>query len=192
MNRILTLLLAAASLASASTIFTVAINAGDPLLDASTFTPGISYLVVFQLTGGTTSASTASLYAIELGGGSADPLSIVQSNNVMSLPNGLTDGSLILEVTPSNSYSYFYQQYSAGINFGFTVILSGTYSPPTPDSFTFQLYGDSGIVLYQQDFNVTSPAQVPEPSSWWFTGAGCLALLTARSIQRRSPGGSAP
>lgn len=185
--RIWILFLAAASLASASTIFSVALTAGDTLLDGNPFTLGDSYLVVFQLTGGTTSASTASLYSIGLGGGSADPLSIVQSNNVMSLPNGLSDGALTLEVTPSDSYSFFYQQYSAGTDFGFTVMLSGIYSPPTPDSFTFQLYSDGGIVLYEQNFNVTSPSDVPEPCTWLLTGAGCLALMTAGSIHRTSP-----
>ena len=192
MIRTYILLLAAASLASASTIFTVALAAGDTLADASQFTQGNSYLVVFQLTGGTTSASVASLYSIDVGGGSADPSSILQSNNVLSLQNGITDDALTLEVTPSDSYSYFIQQYSAGTHFAFTVLLSGLYSPPTPDSFTFQLYGDGGTIVYEQAFNVTSPAQVPEPGSWLLIGAGCLGLRMAHSISIRPKSKSFP
>ena len=149
MKHFAVLLFMLASVARASTSYAISLASGDALNFGDFFTPGTIYTVAFQLTGGTTSDSTAQIIAIDLGGGSVDPSTIAEGSGVSAGPNGLADGSLTLSITPANSFTYFLEQYTAGSQFQFTVTLNGIYSPPTPDEFVFQLYDQDSNVLYE-------------------------------------------
>ncbi len=183
MLRTILLSLTLASLASGSTVFTVIVQDGDTLIDSSLFASGTPYIAAFQLTGGTTSDSVAAITGIDLGGGFSAPGSIFATSGVTYGASGLPDGSLTLKVTPSDSFNYFFQTFTAGSQFAFTVTLTGVFSPPTPDEFAFQLYDQTSAIVYEQDFNVTdaTPPSAPEPATWTLlVTAGMLSALRYR------------
>lgn len=197
MKKLIWLALLILPAAGANTVYTVELTQGNILLDGSPFLPHNSYYAVFQLTGGTTGRSFAGVSNIQMGGGSADPASIIADYAIYGF-KGLSDGALYLQITPADGYSYFLQHMVAGTSFGFTVTLSGVYSPPVPDGFSFQLYSERLDLLYEQVFNVTSsgtpppvpvfapPAEVPEPSSWPFLAAGLSAVVYRGQRRSRS------
>ncbi len=201
------LLVFVAELARATTVTTVFVDNKTSLLDGSSLTAGTTYYAAFQLTGGDASNSTALI--ADLGGGA--PLALNPSDTVGTFAIGPDPNSaaaafqpfatLLLTVTPGNSYSQYAQKFVAGSALEFTVSLSGVFSGGTPDTFSFQLYSDlpvdanplndtPNLQLYSQDLAIldtldtTPTATTPEPATW--TACWLALLMTLRKTLRRS------
>jgi hypothetical protein len=160
----------------------VTINASTALLDSSTFTPGTTYYLAFQLTGGGTDNNSVFLTNFNFGGGSAvtrdiaDPLfgTFALGANAAD-PSGIgqTLASLQLAITPGDAYSLYTQQLVAGSVFTFDFTRSNNFDFGSFDQFAFQLYDASlSTLLFEQTFDINGVVETPEPTSVALLGLG--------------------
>ena len=182
--------------ASANTIYVIELDNSTALLDSSSFTAGTTYYAAFQLTGGDASNSNAFLTGFDIGGGSvvapslADPVAgtyVVGPDPADAGGIFQNSGTLLLTVVPSDSYSLYTQQFTAGSQFSFTASLDGVFLGGTPDAFSFQLYDSSlSTLLYEQDISIldSGTSAVPEPGSARLSLGG-IALVLAICWRRR-------
>jgi len=176
---------------------TVTIDTSTALMDSSMFTPGTTYYLAFQLTGGGTDNNNALLTNFSFGGGSvvtrdiADPLfgSFALAANAAD-PSGIGQplGSLHLVITPGDGYSLYTQQLVAGSEFSFDFTLSNNFVFGSFDQFAFQLYDESlSTLLFEQTFDINGVVEpVPEPATSALLGVGLFAASAYLRRRRKT------
>jgi hypothetical protein len=171
---------------------TITITTSTVFLDASTFTPGTTYYVAFQLTGGGTDNNSVLITNFNFGGGSvlnqdpADPTFgtfVVGPNSLDPAGIGQTLASLQLTITPGDAFSLYTQQLVAGSSLSFDFTLTNNFVSGSFDQFAFQIY-DAGLstLLFERTFDITGAETVPEPATVVLMGMG---LFGASAYLRR-------
>ncbi|MGC4085948.1 MAG: NF038129 family PEP-CTERM protein [Vicinamibacterales bacterium] len=205
---VLTLL---ASAAHATTLtYDVVINTTS--LVGSSLAP---FALDFQLTGGTPSPSSASIYNVTFGVPQAAPSD--PPATAVGLASGTLASGVTLDVNSANFFSEFFEGFVPGGLLGFTLDVTLNGNAPSPDALAVKLLYDDGtgafpeittngfantLLLFNLDsanptFQVfsgvddfagvsASAAPVPEPATLVLFGTGLLGMSARRWRTRRA------
>lgn len=155
---------------------------GDVVFEGGTLAPGNS-IGTLTINAGRLLVTQASVFAVELGGASADQLQFTNPTGVVDLGSGLLTLSLTLLSAPSNFTNYDIIQIGSGGS-GITGTFAGL--PNTGDLLTADFGGATYpfTITYQANSVTLNFTTIPEPSTWAAL-VGFTALAFAWVVRRR-------